>query len=101
MKTIIVIYTNEKKITDRLKRTLKHYSFVTDSDVKEGDRIRSASYTADMVVVKVIDEEYKYYNSITGELSNNYNSTSLREIKKLVIREEIEETVYATLVKED
>lgn len=99
MKTIIVIYTNEKVLTDKLKGNSKHHSFNTESDLKVGDIIKSPSYTTNMMIIKVFDEAFTYLNNVTGELSNNYNSVNQREIRTLVIGEDEKEVIYGSLVK--
>ncbi len=99
MNAIIVIYTNEKVLTDKLKGSSKHYSFNTESDLKVGDIIKSPSYTTNMMIIKVFDEAFTYLNNVTGELSNNYNSVNQREIRTLVIREDEKEVIYGSLVK--
>lgn len=96
MKTILVVYTNTaltaKQISDR---KMQKYVFRTEEDFKEGDLIESKAYSSKMQVVDVIDNDYKYYNSSTGELSNDINSTRCYPIKKIVLREDDELTVYA------
>lgn len=96
MKTILVVYTNTaltaKQISDR---KMQKYVFRTEEDFKEGDLIKSRAYSDKMQVVDVIDSDYKYYNSSTGELRNDINSTRCYPIKKIVLREDDELTVYA------
>ena len=97
MKTILVVYTNTaltaKQISDK---KMQKYVFRTEEDFKEGDLIESKAYSSKMQVVDVIDNDYKYYNSSTGELRNDINSTRCYPIKKIVLREDDELTVYAT-----
>lgn len=96
MKTILVVYTNTaltiKQVSDR---KLQKYAFRTEEDLKVGDIIESKAYTSKMQVVDVIDNDYKYYNAATGELRNGINSTKCYPVKKIVLREDDELTVYA------
>lgn len=100
MKTILVVYTNTaltiKQVSDR---KLKKYCFRTEENLSVGDMIESKAYTSNMQVTDVIDTDYKYYNSITGELRNDINSTQCYPIKKLVLREDDELTVYGKVVQ--
>ena len=97
MKTILVVYTNtaltEKQISDR---KMQKYAFRTEEDPKKGDMIESKAYSGKMQVVDVISNDYKYYNSSTGELRSDINSTRCYLIKEIVLREDDELTVYAT-----
>lgn len=96
MKTILVVYTNTaltiKQVSDS---KLQKYVFRTEEDLKVGDIIESKAYTSKMQVVDVIDSDYKYYNAATGELRNDINSTKCYPIKKIVLREDDELTIYA------
>lgn len=92
-KTILVIYTNEVR---KEKKDDKRYCFSTDSEVKKGDLLKSQSYTTNMMVVDVVEKEFKYYSAVTGEMSNELNSTTQREIKSLRVIESIDEEVLAT-----
>ena len=98
MKTILVVYTDKRNLTKSEISKLKRYSFNSDSEIKEGDVISSAQYNTPMLVVKVLHEAFKYYNPNTGEMSNTFNSTVQWEIKKLVIRAEEQEIVYAKII---
>lgn len=91
-KTILVIYTNEKR---KELKTDKRYCFSTESEVKKEDLLKSQSYTTNMLVVEVINKDFKYYNAATGEMSNELTSTTQREIKSLKIVENTEEEVLA------
>lgn len=97
MKTILVVYTDtaltKKQISDR---KMQKYAFKTKEDLKEGDMIESKAYSGRMQVVDVIDSDYNYYNSSTGELRSDINSTRCYPIKEIVLREDDELTVYAT-----
>lgn len=97
MKTILVVYTNRQMSKKEIAGS-KKYAFNTDSDLKEGDMISSQEYTTPMLVVKVLDEHYKYFNHATGELTNKFNSTSQWEIRTLIIREDEEMAVYAKMI---
>ena len=96
MKTILVVYTNTALTIKQVSNwKLKKYCFRTEENLSVGDMIKSKAYTSNMQVTDVIDADYKYYNSITGELRNDINSTQCYPIKKLVLREDDELTVYA------
>lgn len=94
MKTILVVYTN-RQMSKKEIAGAKKYAFNTDSDLEVGEMISSQEYTTPMMVVKVLDESYKYFNYATGELTNKFNSTSQWEIRTLIIREDEEMAVYA------
>jgi hypothetical protein len=95
IKTVLVIYTNEKITSKTQIGRLAKYSFNTSSDVKEGDMIKSNEYSSAMQIVKVLDESFAYYNKSTGELTNEFKSSAQWDIRTLIIREEDEEVVYA------
>jgi len=98
MKTILVVYSNKKNLTPVEMMRLKRYAFNCNAAVKVGDILESSEYDTPMVVVKVLDTKYKYFNRTTGELSNDFNSTSQWEIRNLVIMDKQEvDVVYATL----
>lgn len=101
MKTIIVIYTNKKLVRKADIAGMKKYAFKTASELKEGDMISSSAYNANLQVVNTLNEEFTYYNSETGELSNNYTSTKQWFVKELIIREDNEDAVYGSIIKED
>ena len=102
MKTIFVIYT-KKVITDPKELCkYKKYAFNTDSEIKVGDLIKSPDYDTPMQVILILDKSYKYYNSVSGDLSDEINSTKQWLIKDLVIRESSEaNTVYGEIVNKD
>lgn len=101
MKTILVVYTDEKlSVKEINNKKMKKYCFKTDNDVKEGDILKSSSYTTNMVVTDVIEENYKYYNKENGELTNIINSTNCYPIKEIVLREEDENIIYASKITE-
>lgn len=96
MKTILVVYTNQKLSVEQINnQKMQKYCFRTDSEVKVGDILRSKNYSTNMVVTDVIDQDYKYYNQQSGEMVNVVNSTKCYPIKTLVLREEDELVVYA------
>ena len=98
-KTIIIVYTHSKlKKTDIEK--VNKYAFNSSFDLKEGDMIVNLSGDRNIQVVKVLDRVYKYYNSLTGELSDSYTSTAQWEIKDLIVRNPIkEESTCGVLLK--
>lgn len=100
MRTILVTYTNRDSLTSKEIRGAKLYCFNTEDDLKVGDRISSESYTTNMLVVKALETSFKYYNSVTGTLSNEFTSSLDREIATLVIRENATDVIYGTLIKE-
>lgn len=100
MKTILVIYTNTKITSKKEIGKMKKYSFNTESEVKEGDMIKTKEYDTNLQVVKVLETSYKYYNSSTGEMSDQFNSSLQWEIRTLVIREEEEDVIYGQKIKE-
>lgn len=101
MKTILVIYSNQR-VTDQARlRQLKYYAFNTDSEISEGDMLFSQSYDTRMQVVKVLDKAYKYYNNSTGDLSDNFTSTAQREVALLQLREDESNVVYAKKIALD
>lgn len=100
MKTILVVYTNTALTTKQISdRKLKKYCFRTEDALVEGEMIESKSYSNKMQVIDIIDADYKYYNAITGELRNDINSTQCYPIKKLVLREDDELTIYGKVVQ--
>lgn len=97
MKTIFVVFSNTVLSSDQIVKS-KKYCFNTDSDLKVGDMIKSNTYDSSLLVVRVLDKNFKYYNSSNGELSDEISSTLQNEIKTLVIREEESNVVYGRLV---
>lgn len=87
MKTVLVVFTKKKLESDSEISRIKRYSYNTEADLKEGDLISSKSYDSYLQVVKVLDKPYLYYNSTTGELSNEFNSANQWKIKTLVINQ--------------
>lgn len=100
-KTILVIYTNSKIKKESDIRKAKKYAFNTSSNLNEKDLIDSKDYNSYMQVVKVLDKSYKYYNASNGDLSDEFTSTSQWTIKNLEIREDLEDIVYGSIVKEN
>jgi hypothetical protein len=100
MKTILVVYTNKLLSKSEIAKA-KKYSFNTSTELKEGDMFSSPSYFTYLQVVKVLDKDFKYYNASTGELSDTFNSTAQWEIRTLVIREDEEEVIYGSLIKQN
>jgi hypothetical protein len=98
MKTILVVYTN-RQMSKKEIAGAKKYAFNTDSDLEVGEIISSQEYTTPMMVVKVLDESYQYFNFATGELTNEFNSTSQWEIRTLIIREDEEMAIYAKRIQ--
>jgi len=96
-KTILVVYSNTKVNVDTCK--LKKYAFNTEDNVKVGRMYKTDTYTTNIVVVRVLDEAFNYYNSVTGKLSNVFNSTCMGDVKDLKIVKSSISTVRATKVK--
>ena len=102
MKTILVVYTNEKLTVEQINnRKLQKYCFRTDSEVAVGDVLKSNNYNSNMIVTDVVDADYKFYNAQTGEMRNEINSTKCYPIKTMVLRDEDETVVYAKKVAQD
>ena len=102
MKTILVVYTNEKLTVEQINnRKLQKYCFRTDSEVAVGDVLKSNNYNSNMIVTDVVDADYKFYNAQTGEMRNEINSTKCYPIKTMVLRDEDETVVYAKKVTQD
>ena len=95
MKTILVIYTNSKITNNKDICKAKKYSFNTDSNVEVGDMIKSSAYDTNMQIVKVLDKSYKYFNHFSGELSDEFNSTSQWEIRTIQIVESTTDIIIA------
>jgi len=98
--TILVVYTNNKTLTNSASSMLKRYSFNSASSISEGDIIESREYNTPMMVVKVLAEAFNYYNKATGELTNTLTSTEQREIKTLEIRDDDDDIIYGTIKNE-
>ena len=96
MKTIIVIYTNNRINSSKEVNSKPKYSFNTESDLKVGDIIKSSQYSSNMQIIAVSNICYRYVNCKTGDLSMDCNSTNCFAIRELVIQEE--NKIYGTLV---
>lgn len=99
MKTILVVYTN--KITPLSVKEiagLRKYAFNTESNLEFGSIISSPEYSTNMVVIMILENSFKYYNSATGELSNDFTSTLQWEVRTLAIRNDEETVVYGRLL---
>lgn len=72
-KTILVVYTNKKKLTRNEVSSLKKYSFNTTADVKVGDTFESGSYA-----------KYKGLIEASGEvdISSQYGR-AMQKVKRL------------------
>jgi hypothetical protein len=55
--------------------------------------ISTKEYSTNLQVVKVLSQAFKYFNGSTGEMSDEFNSTSQWLIRTLDIREEDEEII--------
>ena len=98
MKTIIVIYTNNRINSTKEVNSKPKYSFNTEANLKVGDIIKSSQYSSNMQVVSVLDKCYRYVNCKTGDLSMECNSTNCFAIRELVIQDKEENRIYGTLV---
>ena len=102
MKTIFVVYTTQKlDLNDSATKKIKRYVFNTEEDLKEGDMLKSPNYETPMMVVRILDTSFKYYNHVTGELLDEINSTHCYDIRTLVIRTDDSNVVYAQKIGED
>ena len=98
MKTIIVIYTNNRINSAKEVNSKPKYSFNTEAALKVGDIIKSSQYSSNMQVTAVLDKCYKYVNCKTGDLSMECNSTNCFAIRELIIQDKEENKIYGTLV---
>ena len=96
--TVLVVYTNLTSISTKSLGQHKKYSFNSSDGLKEGDVITSPDYTTNMLVVKVLDKKFKYYNKMTGKMSNTFNSTSQWKIRRLIIRNQETDAVYGSII---
>lgn len=97
MKTIFVVFTSVPVTSEEI-RLMKKYCFNTEDHLSVGDMIKSSSYSGPFQVVRVLDKSYKYFNSSTGDLSNDITSTHQSEIKQVVIREDDNNVVYGKII---
>ena len=69
MKTILVVYTNQKLPVEQINNCkMQKYCFRTESEIEVGDVLKSKSYTSNMVVTDIVDADFKYYNAQSGEM---------------------------------
>ena len=102
MKTILVVYTNEKLTVNKINNSkLRKYAFRIEDNVEEGDILKSSIYSSNMIVTDVIDNDFKYFNSQSGELSNEIKSTMCYPIKTIELREENTNVVYAQKIEDN
>lgn len=100
MKTILVVFTNDNLTIEQINsRKMQKYCFRTESEINVGDTLKSNNYERKMVVTDVIIADKKYYNSHTGELSNEITSTKCYPIKTLELKDENDSVVYAKKTK--
>lgn len=101
MKTILVVYTNNRPISVKQANDeeLTKYCFRTEDNIEVGNVVKSRSYSSTMLVTDVIDEDFKYYNASSGKLTKEPDSTRCYPIKTLKLREEEELTVYGTVIQ--
>lgn len=88
MKTILVVFTKERLGKDSDTSKMKKYAYNTEADLKEGDLIISNSYNSFLQVTNVLETLYTYYNSVTGEMSNEITSSNQWKIKTLILNQE-------------
>ena len=95
----IFVYFGNTVLTSQELRKQKLYAFNTADKVAVNDVISCKNnYSTPFVVANVLDKEFTYYNSTTGDLSNDLTSTAQRKIVTLVLREEDLDVVYGKLV---
>ena len=101
LRTILVVYS-DIAVDAKKATTMKKYAFNTLEDVKVGDRIASDAYDTGMIIVEVLEEAFRYYNFVTGELTNVMNNTKLGLIRNMKILDEVDvNTIYAVKVSDD
>lgn len=90
--------TNPPSVSQCQKRS--HYSFNVDDteNIQEGEILDSPDYDNRMRVIKVLPVEYRYYHQVTGDLTDTYNSTQLRPIKRIKISSQPDSIVHAQKV---
>ena len=98
MKTIIVIYTNNRINSSKEVNSKPKYSFNTEADLKVGDIIKSSQYSSNMQVIAILDKCFNYVNCKTGDLAMECNSTNCFAIRELVIQDKEENKIYGTLI---
>lgn len=98
MKTILVVYTNETKLSKVEMGRLKRYSFNTKAEVNVGDIIETDEYDTNLMVAEVMNESYSFYNRATGDLSNVKSAnTNWWTIRELIIGDKNTDVVYGRL----
>lgn len=100
LKTILVVYSNNRGLTTVELGRLKKYAFNTSSDVAVGDILESSEYSTNLVVAHVFPgEAMGFYNSATGDLSATRSlNSNVWEIRELVVGEPEKDVVYAKKV---
>ena len=66
---------------------------ISTSEVKVGDVVVSKDYGTRMVVVKILEKSYKYYDRVTGTSSNEITSTGMYEIKDIKVVDDVNNEV--------
>lgn len=100
-KTILVVYAN-RALSHKAALALKKYAFNTDdSTIAVGDRFKAVDYSDAMQVVEVLEESFRYVNTKTGDLSNRRTSTNQFELRRIVLQDHCDNTVYATRVNDE
>ena len=95
----IFVYFGNTVLTSQELRKQKLYAFNTADKVAVNDVILCKNnYTTPFVVANVLDKEFAYYNSATGDLSNELTSTAQRKIVTLKLRDDEPEVVYGKIV---
>lgn len=97
-RTILVTFNHSRLTSAKAIRQAKFYSFNSNSPMKVGDMIKLVGYETPVQVIKILEEEFKFYNSITGELSNDFTSTAQREIAIMELRSEEPEIIYGSII---
>ena len=70
--------------------------------MKKGDILESPEYNSMLHVVEIFDKSFRFFNRVTGELSNEINNSNSYEIKELkVVEKESSDVVIATKFEED
>lgn len=100
MKTILVIYSNRKKTRKEIGYT-KRYAFNTAGEVAVGDLLDTNEYDTSLLVVEIMDKSFKYFNKDTGELSDDFTSSKMYNIKTLDIVTGDNEAIKAWKVEDE
>lgn len=90
MKTILVVFTKDTtySVDSANKAKSKKYCYLTEDEISVGDLLKSSNYTSYLLVTDVIEHAYKYYNTVTGSLTDEINSASCYPIKKIKLAKE-------------